>query len=236
MVNVLVRVLQPPDGTAGIRGEVRRYVFMHFHLQIDADGAVRPDYLIRANACLRRDVAAGIRDGKIARIVTDNVMRTLNRGGHQVTRKLLATNRLRRLALPDDSNNQRGHKAKTPQQTPHTRKTAMPATALFLFSALFNQKQAPSPDMFVALRQVAQDSLHLGYISEGVGFSMKRNLQFSIVLSFLQPPLGCPADLVHAGIASAPRQNAEQVRHHLKGNVPGYLREQPVGKIMFAVF
>ncbi len=80
---------------------------MGFLLQVDANRPVNANNLVAANTGARGHVSAGISDGNVAGIVRHLMLRTLQRGSHQVTRELLTTDRSRRLlALPSHNNDQ----------------------------------------------------------------------------------------------------------------------------------
>ena len=65
-----------PVGTAKtkvfrVNGEVGRHVLVNFFLQIDAERPVRPNDDVGTNATVRRNVAVGIRNTHVRRVVDD---------------------------------------------------------------------------------------------------------------------------------------------------------------------
>src|SRR5258707_14544500 len=118
---------------------------MDFLLQVDANRSVNANDLVAANPGVRGHVTAGISDAHIPGIVGHFMLGTLQSRGHQVTRELLATDRLRRLlALPDRNHYQEGHEAQSPQQAPHVGKTAMAARLHWFFRRLRSFRMATS--------------------------------------------------------------------------------------------
>jgi hypothetical protein len=69
VVNVCVGCFHAPY--FGIFAEIRFHVFVYFLLQVNAHFPVCPYNHIRTNAFIRRNIAVGIRNLKISRIVPD---------------------------------------------------------------------------------------------------------------------------------------------------------------------
>lgn len=63
---------------------------MNFFLQINSHTPIRADDLIRAYTRVCRHISARVRNAHVGRIVTDNVVGTLEGGGNQALREFPA--------------------------------------------------------------------------------------------------------------------------------------------------
>jgi hypothetical protein len=89
MVNVGIGAPQQPVPLARVSRKILHHVFMDFFLQVDSQGAVRADDFISANARIRGDISAGIRNSHVGRNVSDGVVRAFDRSRDEFLQKLL---------------------------------------------------------------------------------------------------------------------------------------------------
>ncbi len=75
---------------------------MHFFLQIDANGTIRANDLVGANACVGGNVSARVRNADVLGNITDRMMSSLNRGGDQSAREFLTRSQCRGTGLGED--------------------------------------------------------------------------------------------------------------------------------------
>src|SRR6266568_5911165 len=84
MVDVGVGMGKEPATLLWIGRKTLLHVLVDFLLEVDSNGAVGTDDLISANASFFGNVAAGIRNADVRRVVTHAVMRSFLSGGDQL--------------------------------------------------------------------------------------------------------------------------------------------------------
>jgi hypothetical protein len=97
MIDIRIGVREAPATLTGIRRIVVKHVLMDLFLEIDPYGTIRTNDFVAAYAGVTGHVAAGIRDTQVGTIVSDGMIRSLDRG--QFLQKFLTRNgsRWRRL-------------------------------------------------------------------------------------------------------------------------------------------
>src|SRR5579859_7328471 len=78
MIDVGVGVSEHPAALIGIGGKIILHVFVDFFLQVDAKGAVGANHFVGADACAGGDVAVGIGNSDVTRIVADDELCALD--------------------------------------------------------------------------------------------------------------------------------------------------------------
>jgi hypothetical protein len=100
---------EPPAPLVGIGLEILHHVFVDFFLQIDANGPIGADDLVRTNPGVGRDISAGVRNAHIRRDVANGVMRTFGGGGDELTQELLTGRSTISYLRCDADNDQHAH-------------------------------------------------------------------------------------------------------------------------------
>jgi hypothetical protein len=90
VVDISVGMAEQPASLVRIRREILLHVFVNFFLQVDAYSAVAANDLVGANAGVRRNVPARIRNSDISGNVANRMVRALDGGSNQVACELLA--------------------------------------------------------------------------------------------------------------------------------------------------
>ena len=80
MVDVCVRVGEPPTGVIRIGRKIRLHVFVDFLLKVNPHGAINADDFVGAHSGVGRNIAVGVRNANIRGIVANNVLRALDSG------------------------------------------------------------------------------------------------------------------------------------------------------------
>src|SRR5215472_10362410 len=81
MVDVFVRVGEPPTSFIRIGRKIRLHVFVDFLLKVNPHGAINANDFVGAHSGVGRNIAVGVRNANIRGIVANNVLRALDSGG-----------------------------------------------------------------------------------------------------------------------------------------------------------
>ena len=87
VIDVGVGARQEPSPLIWIRGEIPEHVFVDLFLQVDANGAVRADDFIGADARAGWNISVRIGNTDVGGIVTNGVVRSLRCGLNQLLKK-----------------------------------------------------------------------------------------------------------------------------------------------------
>jgi hypothetical protein len=80
VIDICIGMVDGPAVEMGVDGITLNHVLVNFLLQIDPKGAIGANDFVGADARIRWNVSAGVRDSYVGRDVADRMMRALNRG------------------------------------------------------------------------------------------------------------------------------------------------------------
>ena len=80
MIDVGICMEKHPPYVVGILPEVGLHILVHFFLKVDTDGAINTDDFVCADAGVAGNVAIGIWDAHVGRVVANSVVRAFDRG------------------------------------------------------------------------------------------------------------------------------------------------------------